>query len=90
MAKVKTKGGRLPVRAYLLYLLLISFMLTGVTFSRYITSSRGDEGARVVKAGEIRIEENGDFYKPGVLAVRRNFNCGDIFVVVRLIPEVCW
>ena len=69
MAKVKTKGGRLPVRAYLLYLLLISFMLTGVTFSRYITSSRGDEGARVVKAGEIRIEENGDFYKPGVLAV---------------------
>lgn len=41
----KKKRVRLPLRAYLLYLLLVTFALTGVTFSRYVVSSDWGDGA---------------------------------------------
>ena len=40
--KGKLKGLHLPLRAYIMYLLLICFALTGVTFSIYVTSTYGD------------------------------------------------
>lgn len=59
----------LPLRAYLLYLFLICFALTGVTFARYTTSSRGSDTARVAKISDLKITENGDFYEPGIFPV---------------------
>lgn len=53
---------KLPIRAYLLYLLLASFLLTGVTFSKYITVSQGGDAARVITMGDILLTESGDFY----------------------------
>ena len=63
------KRFHLPLRAYLLYLFLISLMLTGITFSSYISSSYGSDEARVAKIGDLKITENGDFYTPGVFPV---------------------
>ena len=39
----------LPPAVYLAYLLILSLVLTGVTFSGYITSASGKDGARVAK-----------------------------------------
>ena len=43
--KGKLKGLHLPLRAYIMYLLLICFALTGVTFSKYVTSTYGGDSA---------------------------------------------
>ena len=51
---------RLPLRAYLLYLLVVTFALTGVTFSRYVTSSDGGDGARVAVIRDLTVTETGD------------------------------
>lgn len=51
---------RLPLRAYLLYLLVVTFALTGVTFSRYVTSSDGGDGARVASIRQLTVTETGD------------------------------
>ena len=51
---------RLPLRAYLLYLLVVTFALTGVTFSRYVTSSGGGDAARVAAIRELTVTETGD------------------------------
>lgn len=51
---------RLPLRAYLLYLLVVTFALTGVTFSRYVTSSHGGDGARVAVIRDLTVTETGD------------------------------
>lgn len=56
------RKAKLPIRAYLLYLVLASFLLTGVTFSKYITVSRGGDAARVIAMGDIQLTETGDFY----------------------------
>lgn len=56
----------LPLRAYLLYLVLVSLVLTGVTFSRYITSSYGGDSARVVKMGNLSITHSDSIVAPGV------------------------
>lgn len=51
---------RLPLRAYLLYLLVVTFALTGVTFSRYVTSSSGGDAARVAVIRDLTVTETGD------------------------------
>lgn len=51
---------RLPLRAYLLYLLVVTFALTGVTFSRYVASSDGGDGARVAVIRDLTVTEMGD------------------------------
>ena len=56
----KKKRVRLPLRAYLLYLLVVTFALTGVTFSRYVTSSGGGDAARVAAIRELTVTETGD------------------------------
>lgn len=56
----KAKRVRLPLRAYLLYLLVVTFALTGVTFSRYVTSSGGGDAARVAAIRELTVTETGD------------------------------
>ena len=51
---------RLPLRAYLLYLLVVTFALTGVTFSRYVVSSDWGDGARVAVIRDLTVTEMGD------------------------------
>lgn len=51
---------RLPLRAYLLYLLVVTFALTGVTFSRYVVSSDGGDAARVAVIRDLTVTETGD------------------------------
>lgn len=51
---------RLPLRAYLLYLLVVTFALTGVTFSRYVTSSDWGDGARVAVIRDLTVTETGN------------------------------
>ena len=55
----KIKRG-LPLRAYLLYLLVAAFLCTGVAFSKYVTSGVSEDRARVAMIGEIGITETGD------------------------------
>lgn len=45
----KKRIRRLPVHVYLAYLLVCTFLLTGVSFSRYISSSSGSDNARAAK-----------------------------------------
>lgn len=57
--KHMSKRVKLPLRAYLLYLLVASFLMTGVTFSKYITASTGGDSARVATIQELNITESG-------------------------------
>ncbi|MBR5512981.1 MAG: hypothetical protein IKV85_03210 [Ruminococcus sp.] len=57
----KNKKFRLPLRAWLLYLVLVAFLSTGVTLSKYVTSTQGGDGARIIKFDDISISETGDF-----------------------------
>lgn len=65
--KGKLKGLHLPLRAYIMYLLLICFALTGVTFSKYVTSTYGGDSARVAKIGSVTVTENGEPYNSDVI-----------------------
>ena len=56
----KAKRVCLPLRAYLLYLLVVTFALTGVTFSRYVVSSDWGDGARVASIRQLTVTETGD------------------------------
>lgn len=56
----KKKRVRLPLRAYLLYLLVVTFALTGVTFSRYVVSSDWGDGTRVASIRQLTVTETGD------------------------------
>lgn len=47
--KEKKSRRRLPLHVYLAYLLVCTFLLTGVSFSRYISSASGSDSARVAK-----------------------------------------
>lgn len=49
MEKTAKKKFRLPISAYLLYLLLVSVLLTGVSLSKYVASTEGIDSARVAK-----------------------------------------
>jgi len=53
----KKRRPKLPLRAYLMYITLLSFLLTGVTFSKYVTRSSASDSARVVKFGNVEISE---------------------------------
>lgn len=68
MKRLKNKI-KLPVRAYLLYLLLATFLITGVTFSKYVTKSSGGDKARVVAINDISLTETGDFGADGSLMI---------------------
>lgn len=46
-AKVKLFFKRIPLRAYLLYLLAASVVCTGVTFSSYLSTSSGNDETRI-------------------------------------------
>ncbi len=45
----KNKVPRLPLTVWLSYLLVCTLLLTGVTFSSYVTSATGGDSARVAK-----------------------------------------
>lgn len=47
LANLKMRMKKLPVRAYLLYLLIASLIFTGVTFSSYISSTSGGDSTQV-------------------------------------------
>lgn len=53
----KPNNRRLPLRAWLLYLVVVTFALTGVTFSRYVTSSHSRDEARVATFGQLQVVE---------------------------------
>lgn len=48
---------KLPIRIYALYLLIATFLLTGVTFSKYVATSGGEDEARIATFGELSIRE---------------------------------
>lgn len=53
----KPNNRRLPLRAWLLYLVVVTFALTGVTFSRYVASSYSRDEARVATFGQLEVVE---------------------------------
>lgn len=58
-----------PVRRYLAYLLVLTSLLCGVTFSRYVASTSGGDSARVAAFGDVKlVETTGQHYiiTPGV------------------------
>ncbi len=72
---MKNNLAKIPLKSFLLYLCIALFLTTGVTFSKYITSSNGGDNARVAKFGELSLYETVDgtkvttqnlIYTPGV------------------------
>lgn len=53
------KPVRLPLSAYLAYLLVCTLLLTGVSFSRYLTTTGGTAAARVA-SGVVEVEYDPD------------------------------
>lgn len=47
----------LPLHVYLIYLLVITLIFTGVTFSKYIASSSAGDSARVAVFGDLELTE---------------------------------
>lgn len=65
----KPNKRRLPLRAWLLYLAVATFALTGVTFSRYVASAHSQDGARVITFGDLTVTDSGSVQvQPGVPA----------------------
>lgn len=65
----KPNKRRLPLRAWLLYLAVATFALTGVTFSRYVASAHSQDGARVAAFGDLTVTDSGSVQvQPGVAA----------------------
>ena len=65
----KPNKRRLPLRAWLLYLAVATFALTGVTFSRYVASAHSQDGARVITFGGLTVTDSGSAQvQPGVAA----------------------
>ena len=65
----KPNKRRLPLRAWLLYLAVATFALTGVTFSRYMASAYSQDGARVAAFGGLTVTDSGVTpVQPGVAA----------------------
>lgn len=61
-----------PVRAYLIYTLVVLLLATGVTAARYMVSSEAADKARVITFGDIDVVEdkaNGPLTKDGKLAI---------------------
>lgn len=55
--QMKNRRGKLPLHVYLAYLLVCTFLLTGVSFSRYISSASGNDSARVA-AGLVAVNHD--------------------------------
>lgn len=65
----KPNKRRLPLRAWLLYLAVATFALTGVTFSRYVASAHSQDEARVITFGGLTVTDSGSVQvQPGVPA----------------------
>ena len=65
----KPNKRRLPLRAWLLYLAVATFALTGVTFSRYVASAHSQDEGRVITFGGLTITDSGSVQvQPGVPA----------------------
>ena len=65
----KPNKRRLPLRAWLLYLAVVTFALTGVTFSRYVASAHSQDEARVAAFGGLTVTDSGSVQvQPGVAA----------------------
>lgn len=58
LKKIKYLFRDLPVKSYIIYLCVALFLTTGVTFSRYITTTTSGDGARVAQFGELSITES--------------------------------
>lgn len=59
----------LSLRAWLLYLAVATFALTGVTFSRYVASAYSQDEARVITFGGLTVTDSGRTQvQPGVSA----------------------
>lgn len=67
--QAKPNKRRLPLRAWLLYLAVVTFALTGVTFSRYVASAHSQDEGRVITFGDLTITDSGSVQvQPGVPA----------------------
>lgn len=65
----KPNKRRLPLRAWLLYLAVVTFALTGVTFSRYVASAHSQDEGRVITFGDLTVTDSGSAQvQPGVAA----------------------
>ena len=65
----KPNKRRLPLRAWLLYLAVATFALTGVTFSRYVASAQSQDEGRVITFGDLTVTDSGSVQvQPGVPA----------------------
>lgn len=65
----KPNKRRLPLRAWLLYLAVATFALTGVTFSRYVASAHSQDEGRVIAFGGLTVTDSGSVQvQPGVAA----------------------
>lgn len=65
----KPNKRRLPLRAWLLYLAVVTFALTGVTFSRYVVSAHSQDEGRVITFGDLTVTDSGvTQVQPGVAA----------------------
>lgn len=65
----KPNKRRLPLRAWLLYLAVVTFALTGVTFSRYVASAHSQDEGRVAAFGGLTVTDSGVTpVQPGVAA----------------------
>ncbi len=65
----KPNKRRLPLRAWLLYLAVVTFALTGVTFSRYVASAHSQDEGRVITFGDLTVTDSGSVQvQPGVAA----------------------
>lgn len=63
----KPNKRRLPLRAWLLYLAVATFALTGVTFSRYVASAHSQDEGRVITFGGLTVTDSGSVQvQPGV------------------------
>ena len=64
----KPNKRRLPLRAWLLYLAVVTFALTGVTFSRYAASAHSQDEGRVITFGDLTTDSGVTQVQPGVAA----------------------
>ena len=48
---------RLPLHVYMIYLLICTFLLTGVSFARYIATGSGSDSARIA-AGTVEVSHD--------------------------------
>lgn len=55
--KDKKNRSRIPFKTYLIYLAIISFIVTGVTFAKYVSVGTGSDMARVATFGDLDLYE---------------------------------